>query len=169
MKTLIGLLSVLVCFTVQAATWTFHGCKDNYSAVTWIQASPLQFYTMSWDWTWDQTGLGDIDSGTRFLVSGGFDSGYSGYSESLTLDIPDGYEFLTLMVTGPYPDYNGDQSNLDFPTIPGEYWLDFASDGTRRLSTTAPTDFGKWAWDGALNPNYVAPLVIHGRSHKKPK
>jgi len=125
---------------------------------------------MSWDFGWDQTLLGPIDSGTRTLVNGPggvTDSGFTGYSDVLTLEVPDGFVFLTLSVTSGYPDYNGDYNNIPFPSVPGEYWIDMDSSGVPRLSTSQPSDFGKWAWDGSINLNYVAPLVAHGKSHKK--
>lgn len=167
------LIALLVSVTsiCSAAQWTFHGFKDNYSAVTWTDFSePITYLCMSWDWAWDQAGLGTIDSGTRTLVNsiGGItDSGFTGYSDVLSLDVPDGFVFLTLSVTSGYPDYNGDYSNLPFPKTSGEYWLDMDSTGSPRLSTSQPTDFGKWAWDGSINPNYVAPAAVHGKSHIK--
>lgn len=171
MKSIIILIGLVASMGSNAAEWIFHGCKDNYSAVTWTDlGQPTTYLCMSWDWLWDQTGLGPIDSGTRTLVSGGYDSGYSGYAESLTLDVPDGFVFLTCMVTSGYPDYNGNWDNVPFPLVSGEYWLDMDSTGTPRLSTSRPEDFGKWAWDGSVNPNWVEPMSTRpGRrlGHKK--
>lgn len=167
MKNLI-LIAVLVWVSLcSGAQWTFHGFRDNYSAVTWTDfAQPTTYLCMSWDWGWDQTGLGPIDSGTRTLVIGVSDSGFTGYSDALTLDIPDAFVFLTCMVTSGYPDYNGNWDNVAFPTAPGEYWLDMDSTGTPRLSSSQPSDFGKWAWDGSINPNY-AELLSRGKGHTK--
>ena len=56
-----------------------------------------------------------------------------------------------------------------FPICEGEYWIDFNPDGTARISTSQPTEWGKWAWDGSVNPSYVAPIVSpsRGKKHRK--
>lgn len=194
MKTLVGLLSVLVCFAVQAATWTIHAFKDNYTHVSILspggwpsgvfgQGSEgnLWFIGVDWDWNWDQLYPDNADSGAyvdTMQIDGSYsNTSYLGYQDTWGFDPPtvtglfwDATTPTTqIFISGGAPDYGGGVSASfnDYP--PSEVWIDFASDGTLRLSTSLPPDFGKWAWDGSLNPNYVAPLAIHGKSHKKPK
>lgn len=173
MKRLFSAIIIAISlFQAYSSNWTFHGFKDNYSAVTWTDfgQSSITYLCMSWDWGWDQTGLGPIDSGTRTLINGPggvVDSGFTGYADVLTLDVPDGFVFITCSVTSGYPDYNGNSDNVTFPSAPGEYWLDMDSAGQPRLSTTQPPDFGKWAWDGSINPSWTAAKKGFAKGHNK--
>jgi hypothetical protein len=36
-----------------------------------------------------------------------------------------------------------------------------------RVSPNAPQDFGKYEWDGSINPNYVEPLGAKKHGKKK--
>lgn len=68
-------------------------------------------------------------------------------------------------VGGPPPDFmGGGESSIG---IGAEYWIDFASDGTARIATTQPSDFGKWAWDGSINPSWIALKKGFAKGHNK--
>lgn len=168
---IIPLLLCVLGLNLNAATWTFHGVKDNYSYVNlWQPAGGSGVAVqLQWDWNWDQLFPSSADSGVQY-INAGIGTHWTGYADTLTVDIDPSFQVTVIDVSGPAPGYNGLTEWL-FPynppsgPQPGEYWIDFASDGTGRISTSAPTDFGKWAWDGSINPNYVAPLNTKG--HKK--
>lgn len=48
-----------------------------------------------------------------------------------------------------------------------DWWADWDSVGAR-FSNSKPSDFGKYLWDGSINPNYAEPLVLKkNRRHRK--
>lgn len=176
MKTLILLLALQVyALSAIAQTWTIHGAKDNY---LYIQSDgpslefgdnfwALQWFEHGqWDWAFDQDFPDYSDSGISTFVFDGSDqysqSSWSGYSNVLIFDIPElmtgPISLIRATLTGPYPDYYGDWSEYILPSYGGEYWIDFSEVGIVRISTSQPNDFGKWAWDGSINPNYVEPI-----------
>lgn len=164
------LFSVCISFAV---TWTFHGTKDNYSIVYILSGlGPGPGYdplgVMQWDWNYDQEFPQWADSGLATTRDAQGNYIWSGYSDSLTLTTPDKTAWVSeIDLSGPADNYSGRVSIWSNPVEsivpPGEYWLDFDSTGTIRLSTTQPSDFGKWAWDGSLNPSWVEPLAVHGK------
>lgn len=163
----------LIGVNLNAATWTFHGTKDNYSYVyLWQPAGGSgAAVQLQWDWNWDRLFPASADSGTQFITAAA-GTDWTGYSDVLTVDIDPAFQVTVIDISGPATGYNGLTEWL-FPYSPpsgpqpGEYWIDFASDGTGRVSTSEPSDFGKWAWDGSINPNYVAPLAVKKHHGKK--
>lgn len=176
----------LTAINVGAATWTVHGTKENWmSFVVRHWNNPNQELRIIWNFyqfPYEQ-------------ASGLYDSTYSdidgsliGYTETLayqdswTVNAPDGSIAICELLWGGGPDdYSG---WWDYPfgrpstfgnwiQYPGEFWIDFDSTGTPRLSTSKPSDFGKWLWDGSFNPNYIDPLSVvpqkskRGRGHNK--
>lgn len=175
MKKYIAIIGLLVFVTVNGfcETWVFHGCKDNYSeALFYEDISNGSMYALRWDWNYDQEYPTWADSGISFNWENA-----SGYNDTLTFECPSGYILYGIAVSAPWPDYNNGQlfgyqwdyqlhkpAQYNIPS--GEYWVDFASDGTGRLSITQPADFGKWAWDGSINPSWIEPetaILQHGK------
>lgn len=170
MKTLLSTISLAASlFSAQAVTWTFHGFKDNW---LWVELDPCScstddYYYWQWDWDYDQTN--PPDSGSGYSPYGSqFPNLTIGYQDTWTADLDEKYSYLWVSLEGPYPGYYGGGFGLiaDVVYAPGDYWFDFTPYGTLRISTSLPDDFGKWAWDGSINPNYVAPLAVkkhHGK------
>lgn len=126
-------------------------------------------YNLQWDYDWDTAFPSSADSGLHLWTPVlGVVTDWTGYSDTLSFD--DLYSgvgerlVFPVILSGPSPDYSS-YTYVDWSGGPGEYWIDFNSAGTPRISTSAPFDFGKWAWDGSINPNYVAPLTKkhHGK------
>lgn len=177
------ILLLVSTFISQASTWTFHGCKDNYTDfIFWQSSAQADQFWARWDWNWDQAFPNAFDSGIS--VNGYINP--SGYSETLAFDPPGGVFLYGLNISSPYSDspgayFDGSQTLgcvFDFSTMTpqpfdlaeGEYWLDYDGSGNLRLSTAQPSDFGKWAWDGSINPSWVEPLTAkkhHGKGHGK--
>ena len=63
-------------------------------------------------------------------------------------------------IEGLPPDWIGWSDRDMGDTTVGEYWVDWASDGTIRITNSAPADFGKWLGDGSINPLYVEPMPL---------
>lgn len=151
-----------------AATWTFHGVKDNYSAVVIQNANPVVF--ASWEFVGDFYEPQYACSGAQFW-NGSSWSDPTGYSDTISFSVSDECRMTCWVVSGPYPDYEGWYLwSVPFWSegmTPGEYWIDFALDGTARINTTQPSDFGKWAWDGTINPSWVEPVSLKGKGHTK--
>lgn len=192
---LIWILSAFSGLVAQAQTWTVHAVKDNYTDAYVV--GPLGFYPdgfviitwcydLAFDWDWDRLNPENAYSGVypTVWVGGENDGSYVtttsilGWSSSFTVeDLP--IEGVTLdtsrmnicvTITGPAPDYFGGWQTVNIYGTQngGEWWLDFGSDGIIRTLTYQPDDFGKWAWDGSINPSWVEPLAKkgHGKGRK---
>lgn len=167
-----------------AATWTIHSFKDNAPTATWSSSS--EYWMVFWDLAFDLAQPDSPDSGFYQAFVGGSDglnliSG--GYQDTWTINIPDDSWLVRVDMYGPYPDYNGWDGHLYWPgghawngqiippsstsnsPIPGEYWIDYDSTGVARMSTAQPSDFGKWAWDGSINPSWVAAKKGYAKGH----
>lgn len=174
MKKTVSIFALIaLCACSWAATWTIHGSKDNWLL---FQVGHESDYPQSWEWAqWD---FWNDQQYPEFADSGFFWSqrhedqtvNYTnllGWRESFTL------EAQNPVVIGPVTFASGDYSgyvelNPELFSTPDEYWIDFAADGTVRISTIQPYDFGKWAWDGSVNPSWVEPLAKkgHGKGRK---
>lgn len=194
MTKLISYLLITLSLSVNAGQWVIHGFKDNYlqvmlgSEMTYLQCGETWTGGMGyvseamWDYQFDIDFPEWASSGSQsgaLQCDGMYLPEFSlGYQDTQTLTFPSG-EFNAPIALGGgtslcyvsggisqgSPGYNGHQ-DFQFPTIPGEYWIDFASDSTVRISTAQPADFGKWAWDGSINPSWVEPEAIplqHGK------
>lgn len=175
MKTWIAVF--LSCISCHAGTWILHGFSDNFLECSWQQdafnGSPVLAYA-EWDLAFDQAFPQWSDSGVSYDDA----TTWTGYSDVLTVTVPDGVILSTVTIGLGYPYYsspgvdgrflfwNGDQPQI--LTFPGEYWIDIPAGGFGiRVSLFAPSDFGKWAWDGSINPNYVSPLAPKKHHGKK--
>jgi len=129
-----------------------------------------------WDFGWDAANPNDTFSGKwsyTNICAGSYVTDYTtvGWHEALTFD--SNQRRVVCSISGPYPNYSGGSGDgfteIVMPFTGTEYWIDFSPDGSARVSTTQPGDFGKWAWDGSVNPNYVEPLApakkAHGKGH----
>lgn len=163
MKRLTIVLLTAVASVAQAATWTFHAFQDNFYVVklapAYVPGSPTTLVEIDLDFGADLAG---------FQTSGIFWWGYNGdttievtaNTPAVVEDVPGDWRIRFLIVAQGFPDYNGTWSQVARPELsPGEYWLDFSIDGSYRVSATSPADFGKWAWDGSVNPSWVEPLT----------
>lgn len=173
MKTFIAVTGLLVALATNASTWTIHGTKDNATFVGWRYDIPLGTQTsFIWDYAGDSIWgpssgilLDDWTSGTDEISWL-----QQGYSDVLTWDLQDDWAWMIVDISGPAPDYQNFQGNFSVQPgeiLPGEYWLDFDLNGKMRLSTTQPTDFGKWAWDGSVNPSWVSAKKGFAKGHNK--
>ena len=165
----------MVCFHINAATWTLHGFKDNFMYVkivgTDFNPTGIWQYEIVWDWGYDQVFPLNTDSG--LATWDGPNATYAGpYQDvwSISTDL----EMAELTLSGGYPGYAGGATiqtwlggilPIALQTI-SEAWIDFDSVGNIRASNTQPSDFGKWAWDGSINPHYVGPLTTKHHGHK---
>lgn len=170
MKKLIFLLVItLSVLSIHAETWTIHGFRDNAAGVQFMtsdrHSSGVAF---EWDWTWDQIYPDSTDSGLYIITSDVWQR-QSEYQDTITAEVPYDQTCYMIWISGPAPDYNWGQYEF-YPNLgaSGEYWFDFNSDGTMRWANSEPSDFGKWAWDGTINPSWVEPLVVKGKKgHRK--
>lgn len=162
----------LVCLlfvTVQAvaSTWTLHASKDNYSLIGFRFGIPLGSQT-SVIWNYDvpdSSGilLDDFSSGGDVVT---WD--HLRYQDVWSIDLADDWNWIVLSISGPDPNYEGWQVATIYPPYSaGEYWLDFDSGGILRFSATQPSDFGKWAWDGSINPSWTAAKKGFAKGHNK--
>jgi len=150
MKKLASIIALIsLAITLTASDWTFHGTKDNWTRVAFRTPTPEggDSYDLAWDWNFDQLYPMDAYSGLQTFIGGNW-SAPSGYSDVIIASIPDSIVISWVYIAGPAEDYNGfdmlSYSQLDF-VIPGEWWIDFSSTQTLRISSTQPIDFGKWA------------------------
>lgn len=156
----------------QSETWTIHGARDNYLWVQFHKAweNPYIWEYAYWDYGFDQAYPEWADSGFYVWWDGNVTNTVE-WRESWTYDLPDRAAPDDFVLGSPGPDYLSTQIySASFLSAPGEYWIDFAPDGSARISTTQPADFGKWAWDGSINPSWVEPLTAkkqHGKGHGK--
>lgn len=175
MKAIIALILTTVC--VHCQTWTFHSAETVNPVVTvtsdgtwnavpgWYvinyqygvndYGNPVSFQNQ---WLWQEqilqfwTPTGGVWDTTFYYLTG----------NTLTINQPP----VDVWVEGAIPDYFGYSDYGALAT--GEYWFDISPAGYDfRLSTTQPTDFGKWLWDGSINPNYVSPLAPKKHHGKK--
>ncbi len=153
MTKLITSLFLFATLSIQAATWTIHAFKDNAT------------YAVAYDSTDSQT-TGEmvyyygIWSGDTLTIS--IDAELSVWHPECGCLNP-GASLFYIRVSGPAPKYRNPQyafmqTSSGGDLAPGEYWVDFAQNGSGRLSTSQPSDFGKWAWNGKINPSYSSAL-----------
>lgn len=192
MKSIILFLSIVVSLTCRAEMLTVHGAIDNYLMVAvsgpklpcnpyvsyWIgSADPASswYWGATWSWPYDQTSPPIIDSGEYFIINDcSFGEGnlpyYTnqqfGWTESHSIEITPDVRQCEWNLADPMGGYFMWIGDL-FPSMTGEYWVDFNPDCTGRVSTVKPTDFGKWAWDGSINPSWVEPVSLKVKGHKK--
>lgn len=176
MKTILGILLSSVALTVNSATWTFHGTACNPAQVKLSDSA--EHWMIQWDHDWDAAFPGDADSGVYHAFSGfGWDSTVIGYSDDYTVTISDSAWLARVVIYGPFPDYSPEDGHLYWPggtawngeiippatsvssPPPGEYWIDWSPSGVARLSTSKPSDFGKWNRDGSTSSCWVEPLT----------
>lgn len=174
MKTiLILILCLVVQLTAHSSTWTIHGVRDNYLSLIWFTDYADMAWSALWDYQWDQDNCPDSGfwANPRAEISCDCVVAYGvvAYSDVLICDVPDGVPLQSLSMAEPAPYYNGWVDSQLLPE-PGEYWIDWNQEQSIRISTTQPADFGKWAWDGSINPSWVEPLAAkkgHGKGHVK--
>lgn len=171
MKHLIQLIILSACLIeAPAATWTIHNWRDNYLDIGLVGGTYQQteiWREIFWDWGNDETFPNQAYSGVYDITSSPIVVLESGYQDSWTLTIDGPYALLAwAWISGGFPTYGAgmdfrypppDYIEAVYP--PGEYWLDFSDDGLGRIATTQPPDFGKWAWDGSINPSWVEPAA----------
>lgn len=151
-----------------ASTWTFHGFQGNQVAIIITDNLSDPYSGTMFGFYWDK---GDPDGEGGIYPrypSGWADPIVTGYHDVLSLDTQLGFCIWTVDISGPWPDFNG----LNSVTSPGicdggEFWIDFSASGTVRISATQPVDFGKWAWDGLINPSWVAAKKGFAKGHNK--
>lgn len=188
-KLILLIVGLIVSLSANAQTWIIHNWKDNstlwwfdtnivsivgpeqgYVTTGWEYAAA--FYT---DWASDQvfplTPASQYYSGALQPTGTYLPNAVVGYSAVYTITVPTGTlgsDLLSEMggfdeggyIEGGYPDY-GDSGLGDFHLSlgGGEFWVDFSPSGIARVSNTKLSDFGKWSWDGSINPNWVEPLA----------
>lgn len=183
MKNLIALATLLFCISSNASTWTIHGFRDNYTGASicgpllscTVPPSINVAYWKDGDHLYEYMAYAHLDYDNDLLYPDYAYSGVSAYtnvcdgeyttefypvllSASWQFTISGDATFADFWLYGPQPDYNG-ESRGTLPLSGGEFWIDFDSTGIARVSTSEPSDFGKWAWDGSINPNYVEPIA----------
>jgi hypothetical protein len=168
MKILLVLACSILTVTANAATWTFHTWQDNFTDVTLgetFSGIPWHYADLQSDPSFDSAFPESPYSGV-YWWDWSFDS--SPAATVYTITTPDDWWITSFYVAQGYPGYNGSWVGEQRPTLPaGEYWVDFASDGSYRVSATEPDDFGKWAWDGSINPSWVEHLSAVEQPGKK--
>lgn len=183
MKLLLALVALCVSVAIGVSeTWTIHGARENW----------MVFAVRHWNFPNQQIRvIWNYHNFPYEQQSGFYNSIYSdtepillSYSEILEhrdtwiFDAPSGSIGICESLWGGNEEYYGWWSYpfgwpytfADWIQTPGEYWIDFESGGIPRLSTSIPSDFGKWLWDGSINPNYVEPLILSKskiRKHRK--
>lgn len=180
---------VILSQSSNCQTWTIHAVTENTTSITalgpdlagfnngiaWGAAE--WFSSVGFDYGWDVANPAIISSG---VLSEYWDS--NSVSFATVISVPGFQNTLTCSavypdtaavywsLSGGYPDYFGSAGGtLSFTG--GEFWIDFDPSTTSlvqvgRISNSQPSDFGKYLWDGSVNPNYVAPLLVkkhHGR------
>lgn len=168
MKSLLTIaIATFAAISISAATWTFHACKDNYAFVDIGGGSAVgQPSTSECFIEWDYGDAG-YDGGVFFAFGPlwNWEIISLGFNETQTVTLDDISTWGSVSVNGPTPDFNGGGSPVILYVGGGEFWIDFAPNGTVRINISEPSDFGKWAWDGSINPNWVEPLSVveHGK------
>lgn len=177
---IIALILALFSTNLVASQWIVHGFRDNFLDVgIWGGQFQVTEYWVDlyWDYAWDIAVPSSADSG--LYKSQNWSGVTIGYQDTWTVDMPgpDAGFVLWAWISGGYPDYGGGL-DLRYPPpdfnevrmTPGEYWFDFAQNGVGRITIgpNPPTDFGKWAWDGSINPSWVAAKKGYAKGHNKP-
>jgi len=144
-------LFLTLALSAQAVTWTIHAWRDNLT------------YAVAYDSTHSQeTGQMVFYEGTVPSASGDtivltIDAVESVFDESCGCINP-GASLFYIRISGPAPRTKNVQyafsQGYEEILPPGEYWVDFDSNGIARLSTVQPADFGKWSYNGKVNPSY---------------
>lgn len=192
---LLASIIVSLCLTASSQTWTFHAVKDNatwvsiYGPSGWMNqfgsgpySSSLWAIFATWDLGWDVANPSSAYSGLEvetmqevatdvwtFVPVTNIVEWIDTWTVSApAFGFPDGVQPMTAsgILSGPYPNYSGG-GTFDISLLGGEWWIDFDSVGTVRVSSSQPSDFGKWAWDGSINPDYIAPLLTRKHHVKK--
>lgn len=193
------MLMLVMAVQCIATTWTIHGCKDNllqvsaYSNYVTLsngvrKISGYEWFSWAWwDYYWDIAFPEYADSGSECRIIGFWSyrilhSNYA-YSDVQVICVGEGHPDAPIVsltedvwceawISGPYPDYAGGLYVI-IPVEGGEFWIDFDETGNGRLSTYCSSDFGKWAWDGSINPSWVEPPLApvertkRGKGHNK--
>jgi len=191
MKSIITLVIALFGISLNAATFTFHAVKENWTEIS-VNCEPLacnpvrgyQSYVIGyWDFGWDTAFPADAYSGLTgedVDCAGNFTTSVNspGYQDTLTFTASDPVQEVDVWISGPYPNYPNGQLNFDLQRQPeggvdlvsgGEAWIDFGPGGIGRIELSQPVDFGKWLWDGSINPSYVEPPALAPPKNGKAK
>lgn len=159
MKTIILFCFLLVSSSAICAEYILHAAQG------------VGLIDVNWDsWHWEVTygvdnGAWAGEADAWFMCD---DNGpnYVQQGATCTAFVPDGLqgEFWGWSYA---PEFLQTLTSRTVPPDGGEFWLDFDPEGPR-VSPTQPADFGKWAWDGSVNPSWVEPLAkkSHGKGHK---
>lgn len=163
-----GLLIIALTALLQsqsiAATWTFHFWKDNYGFVDVMGGNSTKEVFVEWDF-----GDAGYDGGVYVWESPDWSLPKEtlGFFGDYSFSLDDETFWGSVTINGPAPSFNGGGSPLVLYIGGGEFWIDFSSDGAPRISETQPADFGKWAWDGSINPSWVAAKKGYAKGHNK--
>lgn len=130
--------------------------------------------TMQFDYAWDVAFPSEADSGVEVFTFNGTD-GYTkttdinGWTDTMSFLADSTPEDASWYLFGGYPDYGGEELGIggNLPLVGGEFWIDFGPFGVARVNTSQPSDFGKWAWDGSINPSWTAAKKGFAKGHNK--
>lgn len=200
MKTILNVILSVLLFSsaADAATWTFHAARQNYTRIIFSVWQPVPdqnpgsgyvdstFYCY-WNYAYDiakkKRTASQHSSETMDFFTGVWpdspswssETVSSSYSDDITCEVAvdEGQTMLwqSGRISGPYPSfYGGSNFTVDLYQSQ-EWWIDFGPGGVARIQSYRPYDFGKWNWDGSINPNWVPPVLypVHGRGNKKVK
>lgn len=169
MKSIFILIGLIFVQFAQAATWTFHTFEGEYFRCVWSQQNGDTYFYQSLEWSqYDYGGWYGFKQITQQLPDGTWTNISTDIIETTgtwSTDLPVYYAYNT----GPGPNYDYPNGWFDV-SIPAEYWIDFDSTGSARASTVRPVDFGKYLWDGSINPSWVEPVSAkkqHGKGRNK--
>lgn len=177
MKSFLSIILFAIALSANCQLWTFHSAQSVNPVVTVWNITGYgetgSGYVINY-----QYGVNDFQNATEFAdkwtwkketILGWTDTGYIWNTELFesdgnTLTISEAP--MDVWVEGAIPDYFGYE---DYGALQsGEYWFDIAPGGYAfRLSTAQPPDFGKWAWDGSINPSWVEPPLAPVLSGKR--
>lgn len=187
-RLLAGIAVFFLCVASYAQTWTIHVVKENATYVgvygdifyvpgpgcavgyfsTFRSFACMDYY---YDAAYPEYAYSGIQE-DRFQTNGcGYSTTtYPGYTDTIILTATNTVTLANTCISQGYPDYNNEQC-ADLPLSGGEFWIDFSPLGMVRVSNSPPSDFGKWLWDGSINPNYIEPLSPiwnkRGKGHRK--
>lgn len=173
----IAIVAFLLTLIASAQDWTFTSA-DNVNPVVTVWAITGYGDTGSGYVINYQYGVDDFQNATEYAdkwtwkketILGWTDTGYIWNTELFesagnTLTISEAP--MDVWVEGAIPDYLGYE---DYGALPsGAYWFDISPSGYAfRISTILPSDFGKWAWDGSINPSWVEPPLAPVQQGKR--